>query len=92
MTGLELAGAKRVDLPRTSVEVIDELRALLHVAEVPAPYLTGRSFPRRPLRTSLRAAVPRRGFRPGSARPCTRGLQRLHAPGTGRPVGGLGPR
>jgi pimeloyl-ACP methyl ester carboxylesterase len=28
-----------VDLPRASVEVIDELRALLHVAEVPAPYL-----------------------------------------------------
>ena len=28
-----------MDLPRTSGEVIDELRALLHVAEVPAPYL-----------------------------------------------------
>ena len=31
--------SERVDLPRTSGEVIDELRALLHVAEVPAPYL-----------------------------------------------------
>jgi pimeloyl-ACP methyl ester carboxylesterase len=31
--------SERVDLPRASVEVIDELRALLHVAEVPAPYL-----------------------------------------------------
>ncbi len=29
----------RVDLPRASVEVIDELRALLHLAEVPAPYV-----------------------------------------------------
>jgi pimeloyl-ACP methyl ester carboxylesterase len=29
----------RVDLPRASVEVVDELRALLHVAEVPAPYI-----------------------------------------------------
>jgi pimeloyl-ACP methyl ester carboxylesterase len=28
-----------VDLPRTSVDVTDELRALLNVAEVPAPYL-----------------------------------------------------
>jgi pimeloyl-ACP methyl ester carboxylesterase len=28
-----------VDLPRTSVAVIDELHALLNVAEVPAPYL-----------------------------------------------------
>jgi pimeloyl-ACP methyl ester carboxylesterase len=28
-----------VDLPRTSVEVTDELRALLRVAEVPAPYV-----------------------------------------------------
>jgi pimeloyl-ACP methyl ester carboxylesterase len=28
-----------VDLPRTSVEVTDELRALLNVAEVPAPYV-----------------------------------------------------
>jgi len=31
--------SERVDLPRASVEVIDELRALLHVTEVPAPYL-----------------------------------------------------
>jgi pimeloyl-ACP methyl ester carboxylesterase len=31
--------SERVDLPRASVEVIDELRALLHVAEVPAPYM-----------------------------------------------------
>ena len=29
----------RVDLPRASLEVIDELRALLDVAEVPAPYV-----------------------------------------------------
>jgi pimeloyl-ACP methyl ester carboxylesterase len=29
----------RVDLPRASVEVIDELRALLRAAEVPAPYV-----------------------------------------------------
>jgi pimeloyl-ACP methyl ester carboxylesterase len=34
-----------VDLPRTSAEVIDELRALLDVAEVPAPYvLVGHSL------------------------------------------------
>jgi pimeloyl-ACP methyl ester carboxylesterase len=31
--------SERVELPRASVEVIDELRALLHVAEVPPPYL-----------------------------------------------------
>jgi pimeloyl-ACP methyl ester carboxylesterase len=29
----------RVDLPRTSVEVIDELRGLLRAAEVPTPYV-----------------------------------------------------
>jgi pimeloyl-ACP methyl ester carboxylesterase len=29
----------RVDLPRTSAAVTDELRELLHVADVPAPYL-----------------------------------------------------
>ena len=31
--------SERVELPRASVEVIDELRALLRVAEVPAPYV-----------------------------------------------------
>ena len=31
--------SERVDLPRRSAEVIDELRALLTVADVPAPYL-----------------------------------------------------
>jgi pimeloyl-ACP methyl ester carboxylesterase len=37
--------SQRVELPRASVEVIEELRALLTVAEVPAPYvLVGHSL------------------------------------------------
>ena len=43
MTGPVLGGAS-VDLPRRSAEVIDELRALLTVADVPAPYLVGHSL------------------------------------------------
>ena len=81
-----------MDLPRASMEVIDELRALLNVAEVPAPYvMVGHSLGGLYARHYAQR-FSRRGFRPGFARPCTRGLQRLHAQGLGRPVGRLGPR
>jgi hypothetical protein len=78
--------------PRASAEVIEELRALLPAAEVPAPYLlVGHSLGGLyaiTTRSSIQAMFP--------AWCCstrhTRRLQRLHAQGPGRPMAFLGRR
>ena len=54
----------RIDLPRTSAEVTDELRELLRAAAVPAPYLlVGHSLGGLYARHYAHA-LPRRGGRP----------------------------
>jgi hypothetical protein len=58
-------------LPRTSAQVTDELRELLHAAGVPAPYLLAGHSLRRPVRAALCAALPGRGGRPAPAGPGT---------------------
>ncbi|WP_425580499.1 alpha/beta fold hydrolase [Streptosporangium amethystogenes] len=82
----------RAELPRTSTQVTDELRELLPVAGVSAPYLlVGHSLGGLYARHYARP-FPRRGGGPGPGGARTRGLRLLHAPEAERAVPGMGPR
>ena len=79
-----------VDLPRALMEVIDELRALLRVADVPAPYVWSVIPSAASTHVTTRSGS-QRGIRPGLLDPHTRNTTPTCLR-TGRPVGCLGPQ
>ena len=65
--------ATPVATPRTGIDVVHDLHALLETAGVPGPYVVRRPLDRRHLRPPLRRRVPRRGGRDGAGRCVARG-------------------